>query len=249
MSRVYHVHCSRQLKTPVTIRIQHSAPQNVQNLCFITCSGDRPPYEYTILHGGTFTSDYGELVVSKFSFYMIGQLFSRFRVRGVLSLLEKSYEASLYCSSAPRLECPGYCCDIYISVVKNCGIFEKCVKSYIKEAYGKDVKLLQRQIVRFDGMNRDVIAKMICETRLPADIYLDEPDCIFLRKTVISGYVDACPPHLKFCLHYKPGCPLKVKFVLEGLQDSNTFTLRHSDIPGTMFLAVNVCFYHIIAFF
>ncbi len=56
VSNVYHVHNSGQLKSSVTIRIKHDEPNDVQNLYFFTCSEDKPPYDFTCLPGGAFTS-------------------------------------------------------------------------------------------------------------------------------------------------------------------------------------------------
>ncbi len=230
VSKVYHVHNSRQLETAVTIRIKHDEPNDVQNLCFITCSEEKPPYDFTYLPGGTFTSSYGEMVVSRFSFYIISQLYSRYRVRGVLSLLEKSYEASLFVSSTPRIwTSEQHCWNIYVSLVKNCRIFRQCVSTYIKEEYEEDVKLVSRCITHFNHIDNTV---SVCTQLSSSDVILDEPDCTYLHKTDISRYVDACPPLLKYRLCIKPGSSVTVKFILTGLRDVSKLTLRQYDLPG-----------------
>ncbi len=231
VSRVYDFSCSKKLKTPVTIRIKHEAPDDVQNLCFVTCDENQPDH-FKIIRGGTFTRDYGELVVSKLSWYTIGRLFSRFRVRGILSVLEKSYESSLYCSSTlHQLPFSRQYCDIYLSVVKNCGIFKKCVENYIKEEYREDVKLVSRHVVHFNDKDRDVTVHYTC-VPTSESVHLDEPDRTYLHKLDISSYVDACPPYLKFRLNFEPDKQVEVKFKLEGFKNTETHTLRSSHLPG-----------------
>ena len=140
-SRFYHIDCPKQLHTSVTIQIQHNvAEEEIQNLCFITCSEDQPPYDYRILHNGHFTSTHAEIVVNSFSFYSVGRLLTKYRVKGLLSLMEKSYEASVYRSIQPTLFNSGYTWSIFVSAVKNCSVFKKCVENYIKNEYEDEIE-------------------------------------------------------------------------------------------------------------
>ncbi len=235
-SKVYHLHNSSPLKTSVTIRIKHDEPNNVQNLCFITCTCDKPPYDFTYLPGGTFTSTYGEIVVSKFSFYIIGQLYFRYRIRGILSLLEKTYEASLYCSARPHIMLSEHCWNIYVSLVKNCRIFSQSVKTYITEDYNDNVQLLTSvHIPRFN--HTDTKATISGEISTP-DAFLDEPNCTDLHKIEVDNYVDACPPLHKYRLRVKPNSSVTFKFILKGLQGNNQFTFSHHDLPGNKCTAI-----------
>ena len=234
ISKVYHIDCPKQLHASVTIRIQHNvAEEDIQHLSFITCSEDQPPYDYSILHGGHFTSTYGEIAVTKFSLYSIGRLLTKFRVKGVLSLLEKSYEASLYRSIQPTLHASEYSWNIYVSAVKNCSIFKKSVENYIRDKYGDEVKLEASGVVRFTETEPNVTVLTSCEAEKQDDASLESSGCCSLRKLDISTYVDSCPPHIKFTLQAKPGSSLKMKFTLNGLQEPNNFfVLRHSTPPG-----------------
>ena len=141
-SKVYHIDCPKNLHASVKIRIYHDVPEHyIQHLCFVTCSEDQPPYDFDIIHDGNFTSKYGEVDVRKFSMYALGLLI-RYRVKGLLSLMEKSYVASMYRSQYPRHSSSGFSWNIYISVVKNCSIFKRLIQIYIKEEYEDDVKLI-----------------------------------------------------------------------------------------------------------
>ena len=231
-SRFYHIDCPKQLHASVTIRIQHTVPEeDIQHLCFITCSEDKPPYDYNIIHGGHFTPTHGEITVTKFSLYSVGRLLTKFGVKGVLSLIEKSYEASLYLSARPTLLASGSnSWNIYFSAVKNCSIFKKSVESYIRNEYEDEVKLVSRSVVRFNNTQEYVTVLTKYKTKKKDDeVSLEPSGCCSLKKIDISSYVDACPPHIKFILEAKPGCSMKMKFKLDGCQEPNNFfILRHS---------------------
>ncbi len=125
VSKVYHVHSSKIPETSVTIRIKHDEPNDVQNLYFFTCSEDMPPFDFTYLPGGIFTSTYGEIVVSKFSFFKIGKFFSRHCVRSVLNRRERFYVLSLYRGTVPYIKLSEQCWNLYVSLVKNCTTFRE----------------------------------------------------------------------------------------------------------------------------
>ena len=231
-SSVYHIDSQKQLHASVTIQIQHSVDEEqIQNMCFVTCSEVQPPYDYRILRGGLFTSTYGEIVVTKFSFYSIGRILTKFGVRGVLSLMEKSYEASLYRSVQPTLLTSGYSWNVYVSAVKNCSIFKKSVEKFIKSEYDDKVKLEARRVVRFNTTQSNVNILTSCRANIKGAVSLETTGCCSLRKTDISCYVDACPPHIKFILEAKPGCSMKITFTLDGCQEPNNFFILHHSIP------------------
>ncbi len=239
LSKVYRIHSHKKLNTSVTIRIQHNEKDDMENLCLITCTEDQPPYSYNILHNATFTSEYGEVVVSRFSLYSIARLITKYRVRGALSLLEKTYEASIYISSAPNA-----LYNIYVSILKNCPIFKNCMENHIKYRYDdKEVKLLESRVVRFDEEDKNVTTKIVCNTNSSADVFMNEVGCYSLRKIDISSFVDSCPPHLKFQLNYTPGCSATVQFTLKGLEPPNEFVLYHTQLPGKNLLNVCMCVY------
>ncbi len=239
VSKVYHVHNSGQLKTSATIRIKHDEPNDVQNLYFFTCSEDKPPYDFTYLPGGTFTSTYGEIVVSKFSFFNIGKLFFGHCVRSVLSRRERSYEVSLYRGTVSYIKWSEQCWNLYVSLVKNCNTFRQGVKTFIKEEYKEDVRLVSSFVTRFNPTDTKMT---VCGEIGLSDVNLDEPDCTFLRKTQIKNYVNASPPLLKYRLRIKPDSSVTVKFNLTGLQDIDHLTMSPYDLPGKKSVIFGICF-------
>ena len=234
-STVYHIDCPKQLHASVTLRIQHSlAKEDIPHLCFVTCSEDQPPYDCSIVHGGHFTPNYGEIIINKFSLYSIGR-YTRLRVRNVLSILERSYAASFYRSVQPTPLRSGYSWNIYMSAVKNCSIFRNSVQQYIKDEYKDEVKWEAGGVVHFDSDHIDIKALTSYESGNQDDFSLEESGLDSLRENDISSYVDGCPPHIKFVLKMKGGCPFKMKggcpfkirFTLQGFREPNTFTYSH----------------------
>ncbi len=235
ISKGYHISCPKQLKTRATIRIKHTAPDDVQNLCFVTCDENQPD-DFKIIHGGTFTPNYGELVVAKLSWYSIGRRFSRFDVRRVVYWLEKKYVSSLHCNSTSRLMPSGQqqYCDIYLSVVKNSHLFTKSVENYINQEFQEEVKLVSRHVVHLNNTDKDVTVRYIYVQNSATNFYLDEPDSTHLEKSAIRSYVDACPPFLKFRLTFSPDSSVEVKFILEGFKNIDTHSVHSSDLPGML---------------
>jgi len=239
VSRYYHIYSSKKLNTAVTLKIFHRAAEaDLNQLCFLTSTDKSPPYDYEVLHGGQFTSTYGEITVKTFSFYTICklccQLYVCHGVRGVLSYMETRYEASLYCSIQPTLQDSEYRLKVYMSVVKNCDIFSQYVKMYIQEEFEDKVKLISRHVVIFNEGHDCITAQH--------DLNTDSPQSVFLKPTDhnntlchvdISDYVDGYPPLLVYDVHGKMNCSFDLKFtLLEGLQEAKQFTLNQWDLPG-----------------
>ena len=239
-SKVYHIDCPKKLHASVKIRIYHDVPEdNIQHLCFVTCSEDQPPYDYAIIHGGNFTSKYGEVNVRKFSMYALGLLI-KYRVKWLLSRMEKSYVASMHRSLHPWHDSSGFSWNIYISAVKNCSIFKKSIQVYIKEEYKDDVELISSNVVRFNASESSVTAIPTCEPlhEVGSLKSLGNPS---LRKIDISRFVDARPPHIKFVLVAKPqahASSMKIKFTLQGLEEPKNFFNLYLSIPECKFLCI-----------
>ena len=232
---MYRIECPKKLNSSVTIRIQHElAEESLQNLCFITCIDDKPPFDYSVLHGGNFTSEYGEISVKRFSFYSIGRLLTKYRVKGALCLLEKSYQVSLYRSVFPTTLSSTCSWKIYLSVTKNCSIFRKSVVKYIQEEYRNDVKLISCHTARFDGLEKCISVQHNCNTDSPRDVKVEELGNTSLQKIDISGYVDGHPPLINFSLLAKPGCSLRLSFKLVGFQKPVDLVLHCSELPGKL---------------
>ena len=235
VGKSFYIESSVPLKTSVTIRIQHNVPEkDIQHLCFVTSSDNQPPYDYSILYEGNFTSTHGEIVVRRFSLYSIGRLLTKYHVKGILSLLEKTYEASLFRSTLPKIDLCGYKWNIYVSVVKNCSIFRRSVERYIKEEYKDEVELVARNVVRLTMNNSDVTAISSHESCRHMEWSLKPSEYPSMKKIDINSYVDACPPHIKFVLRVKT--PLRgsfpnVRFTLIGLQEPENILNLDNFIP------------------
>ncbi len=222
ITRVYYLLNATPLNTSVTIRIQHNAQEeDIPHLCFITSTDNQPPYNFKVLHGGNFTFTFGEITVNRFSFYSISRLLTKYRVKGILSLLENKYQASLFVSSQPQCLLPDCCCwNIYISVVKNCSIFKRSVEEFIESKYRDVVKCSATKVVHFTQTSPDISVVTTSSFPGPADSQLVASDYPIMKKVDISNFVDGCPPHVKFVLRLaRESRHPDVKFKLEGLEE------------------------------
>ena len=236
-SKFFYIKCPKHLKTPVTIRIKHDvAKEDIEHLRFITCSDDQPPYDFNILENGDFTSTYGEISIKKpsHSFYSIVQLLITHRVKGILSIMEKSIGASLYCSLQSKLESSGYYSwNIYVSAVKNCLIFRKYKQKSIEDEYKDDLQLIAKEVVEFTQKEASVTVSTQCEPDMRENGRIEAAGSSSIRKIDIIRFVDGCPPHIKFVLlvnHKLCGSALKVTFTLHGFQEPINFKW-HLSIP------------------
>ena len=159
-------------------------------------------------------------------------------MKGLLSLMEKSYVASMYRSLYPRHNSSGFSWNIYISAVKNCSIFKKLIQIYIMEEYKDDMELITTDVVRFSASESNVTAIQICEPNLHKVGSVESLGYPSLRKIDISRFVDARPPHIKFVLDAKPHChasSMKIRFTLQGLEEPNNYFTLHHFIPDCKF--------------
>ena len=235
-SKMFYIQCPKHLKN-VTIRIKHNvAKEDIDHLRFITCSEDQPPYNFNILENGDFTSTYGEITVKKpsHSFCSIVQLLITHRVKGILSIMEKSIGASLYCSLQPKLESSGYYSwNIYVSAVKNCLIFRKYMQEYIVQEYNDDVKFVATKLLELTQKEASVTVSTQCEADMRKNCHIEAAGSSSIRKVDIIRFVEGCPPHIKFVLqvnHKLCGSALKVTFTLHGFKEPTKFNL-HLSIP------------------
>ena len=233
VSPVFHISSSQKLSSSATVKIFHQASDvDIEQLRFLTSTDNQPPYDYQIVQGGHFTSTYGEISVQHFSFFTICNLGFHHGVKGVLSFMEKKVEASLYCSSRPKLVKSGYTWNIYLSVVKHCGIFSHSVKKYIKENLQDSVQLVPGQVHLLDNIPKSITAYHQFHPSSPADVILTEPTCKDLMRTDIKRYVSGLPPLLVYSLHFKSLCSLVLKIRLEGIGKETIFTVCDIHLPG-----------------
>ena len=234
LSRFYHISSSKKLNTAVTLRIFHqAAEEDIHQLRFLTSIDNTPPYNYKILHGGHFTSTYGEITLKRFSFFTLCKLCAYHGVKGILSYMEKSYEARLYRCIQPTIVDSGYRWNLYLSVVKNCYIFTHTMKAYIQEEFEEKLKLVSRHVVIFDDACDCITVHPILRTNSTQSVFLEEVDHEnTLNHMYVSDYVDGCPPLLVYSIHGRPNCSLDLKFTLDGLQEEKVFAIRQSHLPG-----------------
>ena len=233
VSPVFHISSSQKLNTSATVKIFHQASDvDIEQLRFLTSTDNLPPYDYQIVQGGHFTSTYGKISVQHFSFFTICNLGFHHGVKGVLSCMEKKFEASLYCSSRPKLVKSGYTWNIFLSVVKHCDIFSHSVKKYIKENLQDSVQLVPGKVLLLDDIHKSITAHHQFDPSSPADVILTEPTCKDLMRKDIKRYVSGLPPLLVYNLHFKSLCSLVLKIRLEGIGKETIFTVRDIHLPG-----------------
>ena len=233
-SRFYHISSSKTLNTAVTLRIfLQAANEDIRQLCFLTSTDSTPPYNYKILYGGHFTSAYGEITVENFSFFTICKFYAYHGVKGILSYMERSYEARLYCSVQPTFLDSGYRWNLYLCVVKNCHIFTNTTKMYIQQEFEDKLKLISRHVVIFDDADDCITIHHNLRTNSPQSVFLEEVDHESnLSHELIIQHIDGCPPLLLYRIHGRPNCLLDLKITLDGVQEEKHFTLHQSDLPG-----------------
>ena len=196
-SKVYFINSSKPLRSTATIRIYHQAREgDIDQLCFLTSTDEQPPYDFTILKGGHFTSAYGEITVDRFSFFAIYHLVKQHGFQGILYYMEKFYEASLYHSKQPSSRGSKFQWNLYLSVTKNCHVFRSCLKNYIKEEYDDDVKLVSKCVVKLNRAVDSITVSTSLGTSPPSqdEVCLREPDTTSLKKSNVKNYTDGCPP-------------------------------------------------------
>ena len=178
--------------------------------------------------GGRFTSTH---VMA--GFYTFGMLCAYHGMEGALSYMKTSYEARLYCSIQPTLIGSVYNWNLYLSVVKRCDIFSRCMKKYIEEEFEEKLKMVTRHVVMFDDNCDCMTVQLKLKTNSPQNVFIEEIDHDgTLCHDYIIRHVDGCPPLLTYKIHGKPNCSLKLKFTLHSLTEENHFIIRQYYFPG-----------------
>ena len=234
-SQVYFINSSKPLKSTATIRIYHQAREvDINQLSFLTSTDEQPPYDFTIMKGGQFTSAYGEIMVERFSFFTIIRIFKHLGFQGVLYFTEKSYEASLYHSLQPSSRGSKFQWNLYLSVTKNCQVFRSSLKNYIKEEFKDDITLVSKCIVQLNHAVDSITASMSMGTSPPSQdqVCLYEPDTTSFQKTDIRHYIDGCPPAFVYRLLAMPGSKFNIEFVMEGFDRNCKFNFHQNRLQG-----------------
>ena len=233
VGRYYNISSTKNINTAVTLRIFYRRAENdTDQLFFLTSTDVSPPYNYQVLHGGHFTSTYGEITVETFSFYTICRLFLHYGLSGILANMENKFKASLYRSNQPT---PQSRWNIYLVVVKDYDVFSRWVKTYIQDYYNESVTLVTEQVVLLSDDVDYVTGSYNCETSSPQNISVHEPDQRILNHSDIRDYVDGRLPLLKYSIGSSSNCSFNLKFMLDGVQEPECcFTLRESDLQGIL---------------
>ena len=128
VSGIFRVENLNDCKIPdTTIQMQHCVSGALTSLSFVVSHDTEPPYKFCYYDGGRFYENYGEVDVKCFS---VWALVYRHGLDGLLSLLQKNYLATLYQDRFPEQSENQYLYKYYISFIKNCAIFQKCLKIY-----------------------------------------------------------------------------------------------------------------------
>ena len=235
VSRYYHISSSKRLNTAITLKIFYrTAEKDINQLQFFTSTDTSPPFNYQILHGGHFTSTYGEITVETFSFYTICRLFAHYGLMGVWSILGTTFKVSLYCSNQPT---PQNSWNIYLVVVKDIEMFSRNVKTYIKDYYNDNVTLVVEKVTCLsDNVNCVTAHHNFLETNSPQSVSVNEPDHHILDHAVITDYVDGCPPLLKYRIDCCCASSFNLKFTLDGFQEPTCFTMSNYDLQGIYYM-------------
>ena len=234
-SQVYFINSSKPLKSTATIRIYHQAREvDIDQLSFLTSTDEQPPYDFTIMKGGQFTSAYGEITVERFSFFTIIRIFKQLGFQGVLYFTEKSYEASLYHSLQPSSRGSKFQWNLYLTVTKNCHVFRSSLKNYIKEEFKDDITLVSKCIVQLNHAVDSITASMSMGTSPPSQdqVCLYEPDTTSFQKTDIRNYIDGCPPAFVYRLLAIPSSKFNIEFVMEGFDRNCKFNFHQDHLQG-----------------
>ncbi len=200
VSKIYDIYCSNELSDDetVTIKIYHNShPNHINQLSFITSSESVPPYNFTILEGGLFNSEYGTIKVDHFSKYAIG-LFKKHHFKGILAMFERSYVASLHSSVKFERATTKSFWSTYISVVKDCSIFRKAIEEDISKEYSDEVRLECQCKVTFEEGKSEI--EIISEQSNDGGVAIKPLTHPSICKTEIDKYFESSPPLVKYKL-------------------------------------------------
>ena len=242
VSGVYQITRSPDSEPPITIvQIQHCvASEHIGSLSFVTSYDKHPPYKFQYVDGGYFNSRYGVIEVKSLSTWA---LIYRHGISGVLSLFEKSYLASLHQNSRPEHSSDGALWTYYVSIVKNCAIFQTCLKAYCNENgrfHCSDVSF------QFAKQAMGVILNIEQEdNELQEGISINCMCHPLILKSEIDNYVEGRPPQvqLNIIMARREEKPLfQFSISIDGAQDPNVFIRWHQVVPARMFLSVLYCY-------
>ena len=221
VSGIFQVVCSHhQIDIPVKIQIQHCAAEHhINDLMFVCFSKKLGSYKFHCLEGGHFTRMHGEIQVSKYSSFAIVALHKK---QGIT----KSYSVSVsYSKNAVKEYHDNYYCQnwgMYISFVKNCSIFQRCMDTYYNEH--KEIEKhgnIQNVTLQEDHKKIELELSSSGETEIQNGWFLihQSPS---IMKSDIDDYLHGYPPLIVVKLQLRPRknairlqYPLKLKGINE----------------------------------
>ena len=166
-------------------------------------------------------------------FYTFGELCVYHGMEGALSYMKTSYEARLYCSIQPTLIGSVYSWNLYLSVVKRCDIFSRCMEKYIEEEFEEKLNMVTRHVVIFDDEYDCITVQLKLKTNSLQNVFIEEIDHDgTLCHDYIRQHVDGCPPLLTYKIYAIQNCSLELKFTLNGLTEAKLFIMTQYDFPG-----------------
>ena len=236
VSGVYHITSSPESKPPVAmIQIQHCvASKHIGSLSFVASYDQHPPYKFQYIDGGFFNSRYGVIEVKSLSTWA---LIYRHGISGVLSLFEKNYLASLHQSPRPEHSSDGALWTYYVSIIKNCAIFQTCLKTYCNEngrfhcsdvsfQFAKQAIKIVLDIEQEDNEQEGISISFMCNS--------------FILKSEIDNYVEGRPPQVRLnvVVVKKEEIPFfQFSISINGAKEANVFIRWHQLVSTRMFLS------------
>ncbi len=189
VSGIFRVENLNDCKIPdTTIQMQHCVSGALTSLSFVVSHDTEPPYKFCYYDGGRFYENYGEVDVKCFS---VWALVYRHGLDGLLSLLQKNYLATLYQDRFPEQSENQYLYKYYISFIKNCAIFQKCLKNYHNDSgrvYSTDVTF------KFLDQSEEIHLALGTVEEEEEGIQLTFTGNATVTKSEIDDYIEERPP-------------------------------------------------------
>ena len=214
VSGLYFIDCSYEFKKPVTIRIQHCATgSSLEHLVFATSSDKSSPYRLHCIDG-KFDSNFGELMVTSFSrFLILRKLFGFSRYEGI------SYSACLYRSDICEINSETFW-NLNFFIVRQLDMYESEVESRAKKM---QLRISGRCIVEFNETNEEIHFMPRCTSQ--NNFRICEITSRALSKRVIDRYNKGYPPSYELQLIKTDAGTqrIEIPFDIEGVKGSEKY--------------------------
>ncbi len=224
VSGIFRVENLNDCKIPdTTIQMQHCVSGALTSLSFVVSHNTEPPYKFCYYDGGRFYENYGEVDVKCFS---VWALVYRHGLDGLLSLLQKNYLATLSQDRCPEQSENQYLYKYYISFIKNCAIFQKCLK-----IYHNDSGIVNCTNVTFKFLDQSEEIHLTVEEE-EEGIQLTFTGNATVTKSEIDDYIEERPPTVQLNAKVERTKPsFEYQITLEGTDNiihCNQFVRQYS---------------------